>query len=150
MILNMECLFIGDYMQSPSLENQRMEDLKGPKVAEWIQLAAQIPRNEYAELAKQFNPINFDATAIVRLAKAAGMKYLVVTAKHHDGFALYDSEVSNYNSVDATPYKTNILMLYIKLVNLRASILVYIIHKILIGLMAVTVVIMSSRHLVYL
>ena len=90
-------------------KNQRMEDLKGPKVAEWIQLAAQIPRNEYAELAKQFNPINFDAIAIVRLAKAAGMKYLVVTSKHHDGFALYDSEVSNYNSVDATPYKTDII-----------------------------------------
>ena len=86
-----------------------MEDLKGPKVAEWIQLAAQIPRNEYAELAKQFNPTNFDATAIAKLIKSAGMKYLVVTAKHHDGFALYNSEVSNYNIVDATPYKTDII-----------------------------------------
>lgn len=90
-------------------KNQRMEDLKGPKVAEWIQLAAQIPRNEYAELAKQFNPTNFDATAIAKLIKSAGMKYLVVTAKHHDGFALYDSEASKYNIVDATPYKTDII-----------------------------------------
>ena len=90
-------------------KNQKMEDLKGPKVAEWIQLAAQIPRNEYAELAKQFNPTNFDATAIAKLIKSAGMKYLVVTAKHHDGFALYDSEVSDFNMVDATPYKADII-----------------------------------------
>jgi alpha-L-fucosidase len=90
-------------------KNKRMEDFKGPKVAEWIQLGAQIPRDEYAALAKQFNPTNFDANAIAKLAKSAGMKYLVITAKHHDGFALYDSEASKYNSVDATPYETDII-----------------------------------------
>ena len=86
-------------------KDKRMEDFKGPKVAEWIQLGAKIPRYEYTALAKQFNPTNFDANAIAKLAKLAGMKYLVVNKKHHDGFALYDSEVSKYNSVDATPYK---------------------------------------------
>ena len=56
-------------------KDKRMEDFKGPKVAEWIQLGAKIPRYEYAALAKQFNPTNFDANAIAKLAKLAGMKY---------------------------------------------------------------------------
>ncbi len=90
-------------------KGQKMEALKGPKVAEWIQLAAEIPRKEYAALAKQFNPVNFDANAIAKLAKNAGMKYIVITAKHHDGFALYDSAFSDYNMVKATPYKKDII-----------------------------------------
>ncbi|NQT88532.1 alpha-L-fucosidase, partial [bacterium] len=59
---------------------------------------------EYEQLASEFNPVKFDAEQWVRLAKDAGMKYIVITAKHHDGFALYDSPSSGYDIVDATPY----------------------------------------------
>lgn len=90
-------------------KGERMEKLKGPKVAEWIQFGAQIPRNEYAQLATQFNPTQFDANAIAKLAKDAGMKYLVITSKHHDGFAMYDSEVSEYDIIDASPYPKDIV-----------------------------------------
>jgi len=58
---------------------------------------------EYHKLAASFNPTSFDADSIVRLAKQAGMKYVVLTSKHHEGFALYHSKVSSYNSFDATP-----------------------------------------------
>ena len=86
-----------------------MEELKGPKVAEWIQFGAEIPRDEYAQLAKEFNPTDFDADAIAKLAKDAGMKYVVLTSKHHDGFAMYDSKVSEYDIMDASPYKRDIV-----------------------------------------
>lgn len=72
--------------------------------AEWIMQRFNIPVAEYRERAHQFNPVNFDAEAWVALAKAAGMKYLVVTAKHHDGFAMYASKVTKYNIVDWTPF----------------------------------------------
>jgi len=88
---------------------KKMEDMGSPSVAEWIQLVAKIPRSAYAQLADQFSPQAFDADKIVRMAKDAGMKYLVVTSKHHDGFALYHSEVSPFNSVQATPYKRDVL-----------------------------------------
>ena len=90
-------------------KGKKMEELRGPRVAEWIQFGAQIPRDEYAQLATQFNPIDFDAVAIAKLAKAAGMKYVVITSKHHDGFAMYDSEASDYNIVDATPFKRDVV-----------------------------------------
>ncbi|MDO6597937.1 alpha-L-fucosidase [Oceanihabitans sp. 2_MG-2023] len=90
-------------------KGKKMEELRGPKVAEWIQFGAQIPREEYAELAPQFNPTSFDADAIAKLAKDAGMKYLVITSKHHDGFAMYDSKVSEYDIVDASPYPKDIV-----------------------------------------
>ena len=64
-----------------------------------------IPVNEYRKVAREFNPIKFDAEEWVRLIKNAGAKYLVITAKHHDGFAMYHSEVDNYNIVDAAPFK---------------------------------------------
>ncbi len=73
--------------------------------AEWIMKFLKIPAPEYREMARQFNPVKFDAEACVRLAQAAGMRYLVVTAKHHDGFAMYHSKVSPYNIVDGTPFK---------------------------------------------
>jgi len=73
-------------------------------IAEWIMQRLKIPVVEYREMAKEFNPVEFDPQAWVRLAKDAGMKYLVITAKHHDGFAMYDSEVSGYNIVDWTPF----------------------------------------------
>ncbi len=72
--------------------------------AEWIMQRFNIPAREYREMARGFNPVHFDANAIVRLAKLAGMKYLVVTAKHHDGFSMYHSKVSPYNIVDWTKF----------------------------------------------
>ncbi len=80
---------------------------KGKKIAgfgEWIQHNAEIPSKEYHQLTKQFNPVKFDAKKYVKLAKDAGMKYITITAKHHDGFAMFKSEASDYNIVDATPF----------------------------------------------
>jgi alpha-L-fucosidase len=73
--------------------------------AEWIMKFLKISAAEYREMARQFNPVKFDAEAWVRLAKTTGMRYLVVTAKHHDGFAMYHSKASPYNIVDWTPFK---------------------------------------------
>ena len=72
--------------------------------SEWIMAHAPIPVKEYEELAKQFNPVKFDAERWVQIAQAAGMKYIVITAKHGDGFAMYHSSVSSYNIFDATPF----------------------------------------------
>lgn len=80
-----------------------------PGIGEWIMNRARIPVREYEQLAKQFNPVKFNADEWVRLAKDAGMKYIVITSKHHDGFALYDSKVSKYDIVDATPFKRDAL-----------------------------------------
>jgi len=74
------------------------------KYAEWIQGNADIPRDEYAELLKTFNPAKFDADFIVRTAKQAGMKYLVITSKHHEGFCLWDSRHTEFD-VAGTPFK---------------------------------------------
>ncbi|TAH37235.1 MAG: hypothetical protein EYC70_09660 [Planctomycetota bacterium] len=75
---------------------------------EWIMNTAQIPVEEYEKLREQFNPVKFDADEIVTIAKNAGMKYIVITSKHHDGFALFDSAVSDYD-VMATPFRRDIL-----------------------------------------
>lgn len=75
---------------------------------EWLMHSAKIPRAEYAALAKQFNPIKFNAEEWVRIAQAAGQKYMVITSKHHDGFAMFKSS-DPYNVVDATPFKRDIL-----------------------------------------
>ncbi len=80
-----------------------------PGIGEWIMNRAKIPVREYEQLARQFNPVKFNADEWVQLAKDAGMKYIVITSKHHDGFALYDSKVSTYDVVDATPFKRDIL-----------------------------------------
>jgi alpha-L-fucosidase len=71
---------------------------------EWIMSRARIPVKEYELLAKDFNPVKFNADEWVQIAKDAGMKYIVITAKHHDGFAMYHSASSKYNIVDATPF----------------------------------------------
>ena len=73
--------------------------------AEWLQFEAKIPIAEYTELARKFDPQKFDAEAWVKVAKDAGMKYLVITAKHHDGFAMYDSPSDSYNIMKVTPFK---------------------------------------------
>ena len=72
--------------------------------AEWIQLSAKIPNRQYEQYATQFHPVEFDAREWVRVAKAAGMKYIVITAKHHDGFCMYDTRLTGYNIVKATPF----------------------------------------------
>jgi alpha-L-fucosidase len=76
-----------------------------PGISEWIMYKAQITVEEYRQLAKEFNPVKFNADEWVKLAKDAGMKYVVITSKHHDGFAMYHSKASSYNIVDATPFK---------------------------------------------
>jgi alpha-D-xyloside xylohydrolase len=78
--------------------------------AEWLQSAAKVPASTYADYAREFNPQKFDAEAWVQLAKNAGMKYLIVTAKHHEGFAMFKSAASSFNIVDATPYKRDPLV----------------------------------------
>ncbi|MFP3896070.1 MAG: alpha-L-fucosidase, partial [Anaerolineales bacterium] len=75
-----------------------------PGIGEWIMYRARIPVQKYKELAEQFNPVKFDAAEWVSLARNAGQKYMVITAKHHDGFCMFDSEVTDYNIVDATPF----------------------------------------------
>lgn len=79
------------------------------QIGEWIMNSAKIPGAEYQAYAKEFNPVKYDAEEWVKLAKNAGMKYLVITAKHHDGFALFDSKSSDWNVVDATPYRKDLL-----------------------------------------
>ena len=78
-------------------------------IGEWAMHRYQIPLKEYEALAGIFNPIYFDAEEWVMLAKDAGMEYMVVTSKHHEGFCLFGSEVDSYNSVDGTPFKRDII-----------------------------------------
>jgi alpha-L-fucosidase len=78
-------------------------------IGEHILRYASIPLEQYRGYAEQFNPLNYDPDAWVRLAKAAGMKYIIITAKHHDGFALFDSKVSDWDVVDATPYGKDLI-----------------------------------------
>ncbi len=85
-------------------QGQRTEN-----IGEWIMEHLHIPIAEYEAYAAQFNPQQFNAEEWVAIAKQAGMKYIVITSKHHDGFALWDSEVSPWNIIDATPYDKDIL-----------------------------------------
>lgn len=78
-------------------------------IAEWIMHRKGIPVSQYEILPGFFNPIEFDPEEWVAMVKNAGMKYITITSKHHDGFAMYNSEVSDYNVVDATPYGRDIL-----------------------------------------
>jgi alpha-L-fucosidase len=78
------------------------EEIKG--IGEWIMNTAKIPVSEYEKFGKQFNPVKFDAAEWVKTAKDAGMKYIVITSKHHDGFSMWGSKVSKYNVVDFAPY----------------------------------------------
>ncbi len=80
-----------------------------PGIGEWIMNRGKIPVAEYKAFAKEFNPVKYDPDAWVRLAKEAGMKYIVITSKHHDGFALFDSKATDWDVVDATPYGKDLL-----------------------------------------
>ncbi len=78
-------------------------------IAEWIMNQKNIPIHQYEKLPGFFNPTQFDAAEWVSMVKKAGMKYITITSKHHDGFAMYDSKVSDYNIVDATPYGKDVI-----------------------------------------
>jgi alpha-L-fucosidase len=73
-------------------------------LGEWIMFRSRIPVRDYEKFASQFNPVEFNADQWVAIAKNAGMKYITITSKHHDGFAMFGSKVSPYNIVDATPF----------------------------------------------
>ncbi|GIR18085.1 MAG: hypothetical protein CM15mP32_2720 [Flavobacteriaceae bacterium] len=75
------------------------------KLGEQIMRHADISIEDYENIARQFNPVKFDAEEIVKLAKSTGMKYIVFTAKHHDGFSMFDSKFTDYDIVDFTPIK---------------------------------------------
>lgn len=78
-------------------------------IGEWIMNKGKIPMAEYQDYARDFNPVKYNADEWVRLAKEAGMKYIVITSKHHDGFALFDSKVNDWDIAGATPYKQDLL-----------------------------------------
>jgi alpha-L-fucosidase len=78
-------------------------------IGEWIMNRGKIPVADYQRMAKQFNPVKYDADAWVKMAKDAGMKYIVITSKHHDGFALFETKASKWNVVEATAYGRDLL-----------------------------------------
>ncbi len=78
-------------------------------IGEWIMHQAQIPVERYRAYANDFNPVKYDPAAWAELAKEAGMRYVVITAKHHDGFALFPTAASKWNVVDATPWKQDLI-----------------------------------------
>ncbi len=80
-----------------------------PFYGEQIMNHARITVPEYEDVAKTFNPVDFNADEIVTLAKNAGMKYIVITTKHHDGFCMFHTATTDYNIVDFTPYGKDIV-----------------------------------------
>src|SRR5262245_41301011 len=76
---------------------------------EWVMNNHKMTVAEYEKLPPQFNPTEYDPAEWVRMAKAAGMKYITITSKHHDGFAMWDSKVSDWTIVKRTPYKKDVL-----------------------------------------
>jgi alpha-L-fucosidase len=80
-----------------------------PGIGEWIMNRSKVPIPAYEEFVRAFNPVKYDADAWVSIAKDAGMKYIIITSKHHDGFAIFDSKVSSYDMVDAAPYHKDAL-----------------------------------------
>ncbi len=80
------------------------QDKSVPGIGEWIMNRGKIPMAEYQPFAKEFNPVKFNADDWVKAAKDAGMKYIVITSKHHDGFAMFCSQASKWNICDASPY----------------------------------------------
>src|SRR5262250_2739003 len=82
---------------------------RSPGLGEWVMFRSRVPVKQYEQLASRFNPVKFNADEWVKVAKDAGMKYIVITSKHHDGFAMFKSNASPYNVVDGTPYHRDIL-----------------------------------------
>jgi len=76
--------------------------------AEWIRTQAQIPLEEYDKFVSQFNPVKFNADDWIKMAKNAGMKYIVITSKHHDGFCLFDSKYTDFD-IMSTPFRRDVL-----------------------------------------
>ena len=85
------------------------QDKKIDGIGEWIMYNGEIPSATYKDYAKSFNPVNYNPEAWVKMAKDAGMKYIVITSKHHDGFGLFDSKVTDWDVVDASPYGKDLL-----------------------------------------
>ncbi|MDB6159095.1 MAG: Alpha-L-fucosidase [Gammaproteobacteria bacterium] len=78
--------------------------------AEWLMHDVRIPVAEYRKkVAGVFNPTEFNADEWARIAKETGMRYVVITSKHHDGFAMWHSKVTDYNVVDATPFHRDVI-----------------------------------------
>jgi alpha-L-fucosidase len=102
-------LFVHFGVYSVPAGEYKGQTVKG--IGEWIMDKLEIPIPEYERFAGQFNPTEFDPSEWVRLVKQAGMKYITITSKHHDGFALWDSKVSDWDIVDRTPYKKDLLKL---------------------------------------
>lgn len=78
-------------------------------LGEWFLEETRMPRAEYELFAKQFNPVKYDPDAWARIAKDAGMKYIVITSKHHEGFAMWDTKATDYNIAKRTPYGKGVL-----------------------------------------
>ncbi len=100
-------LFIHWGVYSVPAGTYKGEQIKG--IGEWIMRNAEIPVAEYRGYAKQFNPLKYDPKFWARLAKEAGMRYMVITSKHHDGFALFPSAVSDWDVQDAAPYAKDLI-----------------------------------------
>ena len=92
-----------------SLEGQYEGRGEQHRYAEWIQFSARIPSSEYRQIAARFNPVDFDADQWADVFKAGGVRYVVITAKHHEGFAMFKSEASPYNIVDGTEFKRDVI-----------------------------------------
>lgn len=90
-------------------KGKKMEDGDGPRVAEWLMFTFKISRDEYREYAKSFDPDSSFAEKFAQLAVDAGMRYVVITSKHHDGFALFDSASSTLDIADASPYQGDLI-----------------------------------------
>ncbi len=86
-------------------------------LGDWILKTGKIPVEEYKGLANNFTAPDFNAEEWVKLAKQAGMKYIIITAKHHDGFALFKSKADNFNVVDATPLKRDVIGEFVEACN---------------------------------
>ncbi len=111
------------WMFSPSLATDKMAWWKEAKFGmfihwgiyavpargEWVMYNEKISIAEYEKFAEQFNPIKFNADEWVQIAKSAGQKYLVITSKHHDGFCMWDSKVTDYDIIDRTPFKRDVI-----------------------------------------
>ncbi len=85
------------------------EDRHTSGLGEWIMSGLRLTDEQNQAFAKEFNPHEYDPAEWVRIAKDAGMKYIVITSKHHEGFSIYDSKVSDYDVVDATPYGKDLI-----------------------------------------